>query len=773
MNELNLFYRVLGIGSDIIEPSYYHLLGIEPGKCTAEAVDAALVQRKMELRQNIPGRQFVPMVLKFEKEQLEPAAKVLRNDETREEYDAELTRKVRKIKKNTRLIEKVRRVIIKAVGEDGTLDGAGCVALAEELRGIGIDEKNISKMLVRIPRAEAKVDDDLGIYSEFFVGAVALAVSEGTLDRGERAKLLELAVKLNIEHSAAVATIKRVAGSAGAKHKARGADEVALARPVFEEKERKRVKAKAARAAAAMTAAARAAERQEEIARAEADEEEGFDWGALLEKASPIAAIVVLTIVVMLLSMSNKPQQERDEQRAEPAEQVEEVEDVRQREKEEADEKRKLEVERAKAREQAVVLQQIHEQKQLEARISHAGKLLAENVVKDAGVEDLLADAAAGMMVCCDRTEQFVSGKRSWTEPLRRLIVRRGRTEKMIDEARYIRVQEYRDVDETVERGRSEAWLKTMRADIVSDAKAARYSAIEQLRNDGSAEAIEVLLGGNDVGFERYRETMNRRLAALSEVKNPGIVRQLAERIGTSTRPYSAHRIMVWLVEATGIQPEIEGRLLIRSELGERQRCSAWWVEKISQWQQGQDALENMDEDPSLDGDGDGGTGGLLVELLADYCEKEAKILRKHKAEGDRADGYRGNLQKGGNGEKLVAASGAIVAELRRIVRSEADERKYLVMVDVAELERRVRLAASETALQKAAVNLGSVGEMLRVLALVTDEKEQYHKSLAERVGEGVKRLEGVVNVADEIRVCSINNVNLWQLILQIKDKGS
>lgn len=759
---------MLGIGSDIIEPSYYHLLGIEPGKCTAKAVDAALIQRKMELRQNIPGRQFVPMVLKFEKEQLEPAAQVLRNDETREEYDAELTRKVRKIKKNTRLIEKVRRVIIKAIGEDGTLDGAGRVALAEELRGIGIDEKNISKMLVRIPRAEAKADDDLGIYSEFFVGAVALAVSEGTLDRGERTKLLELAVKLNIEHSAAVATIERVAGSAGAKHKDRGADEVALVRPVFEEKERKRVKVKAAKAAAA-----RAAERQEEIARAEADEDEGFDWWALLEKVAPIAAIVVFTIVVMLLSMSNKPRQERDEQQTEPAEQIEEVEDVRQREKKEADEERRLEVERAKAREQAAVIQQIYEQKQLEARISHAGRLLAENVVKDADVEDLLADAAAGMMVCCDRTEQFVSGKRLWTEPLRRLIVRRGRTEKMIEEARYIRFQEYRDVDEAVEGGRSEAWLKKMRADIVSGIKAARYSAIEQLRNDGSSEAIEVLLGGDDVGFERYRETMNRRLAALSEVKDTGIVRQLAERMGTSARAYSAHRIMAWLVEATGIQPEIGGRLLIRNELGERQRCSAWWVERISQWQQKQDALENMDEDPSLDGDGDGGTGGLLVELLADYCEKEAKILRGHKAEGDRVDGYRGNLQKGGNGEKLVAASGAIVAELERIVRSEADERKYLVMVDVAELERRVRLAASETALQKAAVNLGSVGEMLRVLAFVTDEKEQYHKALAEQVGEGVKRLEGVVNVADEIRVCSINNVNLWQLILQIKSKGS
>ena len=38
MADLRIFYRILGIAEEIIEPSYYHILGIERKDITAEKV---------------------------------------------------------------------------------------------------------------------------------------------------------------------------------------------------------------------------------------------------------------------------------------------------------------------------------------------------------------------------------------------------------------------------------------------------------------------------------------------------------------------------------------------------------------------------------------------------------------------------------------------------------------------------------------------------------------------------------------------------------------
>ena len=82
MTQLRMFYRMLGIAENIIEPSFYHLLGIDRKDCDFETVRSALLARKNELRQNAPGREFVPQIIEFEKEYLEPAAVVLADDKT-------------------------------------------------------------------------------------------------------------------------------------------------------------------------------------------------------------------------------------------------------------------------------------------------------------------------------------------------------------------------------------------------------------------------------------------------------------------------------------------------------------------------------------------------------------------------------------------------------------------------------------------------------------------------------------------------------------------
>jgi len=95
MIEWNLFYKMLDIPEDVTEPTYYDLLGVDPGACNADIVDSMLHQRRSLLRQNIPGPQFIPLVRKFEQKKLEKAAAVLRNPELRQKYNRYLQQKAR------------------------------------------------------------------------------------------------------------------------------------------------------------------------------------------------------------------------------------------------------------------------------------------------------------------------------------------------------------------------------------------------------------------------------------------------------------------------------------------------------------------------------------------------------------------------------------------------------------------------------------------------------------------------------------------------------
>ena len=74
--EWTIFYRILDIPDEITAPNYYQLLGVEPGVCTSELVMQSLNERKKRLRQNIPGPHFIPLVLKFEQENLDPSTSV-------------------------------------------------------------------------------------------------------------------------------------------------------------------------------------------------------------------------------------------------------------------------------------------------------------------------------------------------------------------------------------------------------------------------------------------------------------------------------------------------------------------------------------------------------------------------------------------------------------------------------------------------------------------------------------------------------------------------
>lgn len=210
MIEWNIFYKLLDIPENVTEPTYYDLLGMHPKNCNAELVDIMLQKRRSRLRQNIPGPQFIPLVLKFEQKKLEKAATVLRNPALREKYNRYLRQKVlerksEKQKEGTRrdLLQKARHIVNSLLNNDKTLDEQNRPILAEKLRDLGIKESKINSLLERIPRPATKAAMPGNESMEYFITAVDLAISGNFLIPETELKIMELAKKLGIEQEQA------------------------------------------------------------------------------------------------------------------------------------------------------------------------------------------------------------------------------------------------------------------------------------------------------------------------------------------------------------------------------------------------------------------------------------------------------------------------------------------------------------------------------------------------------------------------------------------
>lgn len=216
--DFKVFYKALGIAGHIVDPTYYHILGLDPKFCDEQAVTEAYRQKRMLLRQTIPGPEFIPMVVRFEKEQLEPAFEVLRNEKRRKAYNQQLLERQKVIEekneKKAQLIEDVRRTIAATVDARGMLGDQGRMILTERLRRLGVAEHNIAQILERIPRPmEGDHSLDPGRSISFYTEAVRISFESGMPGPEETGHLLDLAARLGIGHEQAQRILKEGARS--------------------------------------------------------------------------------------------------------------------------------------------------------------------------------------------------------------------------------------------------------------------------------------------------------------------------------------------------------------------------------------------------------------------------------------------------------------------------------------------------------------------------------------------------------------------------------
>ncbi len=182
IEDWTLMYRLLGIPDDISQPTYYHLLGVDPRQCDADLIDRALANRKKILRENIPGPQFLALISKFEQDILQVAAETLRDPEKCQHYVETLRQ--RSLQKpvgpqaptRADLIRQGKSLLIDALDQEGTLPDESRKELHVKLKSIGFTPGDIGLIMDRIPSPRSKpkpVDQDT---IESFIDSIHLVI---------------------------------------------------------------------------------------------------------------------------------------------------------------------------------------------------------------------------------------------------------------------------------------------------------------------------------------------------------------------------------------------------------------------------------------------------------------------------------------------------------------------------------------------------------------------------------------------------------------------
>ncbi len=769
MNHWDSFYRILGVAEHVIEPTYYHILGVHPKECEPEKIHAALLKKKQLLRQNVPGPQFIPLVIRFEKEQLEPAAETLRDPQKRRSYNKQLLEKEKTRRKQDpeakkRQLNKVRSIIRESVRKDGTLDKAGKQLLTDRLVAAGVASDAVEQIIYRIPEPvtislESASPEDV----EFFAGAVELAVQRGTLDKQDEQNLYNLASRLSISHQAAKEKIKSQLNQAMLKRRNKadkqsaGPNDSQAFGAVVDDEQPAEQQANREYLPEQVTAT-KPQKRKRKM--------KGFDLAGLpvdrlVNYGVPVLSVIVLTLVILLSKPRGHRPEKFEKDKTAPDLALQQFEDDDQPDYE------TLETANEK-------LKTINPVPEISLPVTNADRLVAVYYHGD-DIHRLLADVVTTLVGCADRVARFTGSENPFKERFESLI---GSADIVRDltAAVDLPVDEF----ELYEQGPvlSETELDELREQLYSEQLVMRFAAVDLLAIEGAGAGADLLVDElkKDAGRTSSRTMTYQILSALENNPSHSTLRDIVDVVSSTKDAFKAHQAVMTLIRMTGITPEDAGVLPIRHKPEQRAAAGRWWLAAVT------------GVAPSIRQNSDYAEGAAQVAAkYIDFCKLSAAGAYYINS----AAAGLGSYHWPANGRKAAAPSLAegdiygtpesfedlqtAVEELSdqyaRLVRTHPNLGKFAVTADIVQLEGQVLLAASDTPFEKLAVNMRQSALMLEIIITENDIDRGYEFAIRKLYQSMENELENAPGAMAELRTWACYKLKLLDLLLKQHNK--
>ena len=433
--------------------------------------------------------------------------------------------------------------------------------------------------------------------------------------------------------------------------------------------------------------------------------------------------------------------------------------------------------------------------------------------------QDLLTDVALTLLACSDRAEEFTTGAVPPGSEVATAIRQTSTSRRAMIMTRAISLWTSGPPGATTPANPSvkptAGELKMLARNLRSSLRYRRNAAVDRLGEINTRESAKVLLDHLAVTAKARSIDgliVNRILAALLEMKDPSIPQRLAGMIATAQVSYVAHRIVQTLIRGVGLYSTVLELPAISTQQ-ERQRCGITWVNYVSRYKRwsvkgpigtgyppvppqprtygpvpvrpGGSARRSVltSRTPSSPKrptwQPDSITEKLLV--LLGYC---GRLTGKHLA------GYKWNVtaaparfppvirrRSGATpqatgpiaGKELAESFVLANTELARLIRdhdSARGDKKIGMKVSMLTLKAKARLAACETPLQEAAVQLQLTGDLLELLVGQVDPQGGTRQAIRDARSQRDKALASPANVLVEMREISRHNLVLWDLLL-------
>lgn len=791
MIEWTFFYRALGIPDDAIKPTYYELLDLDPESCTPELVDEHRNQQRIRLRQSIPSPEFIPMILRFEKHKLDHAAAVLRDPARKRKYDQHLAQKAeeqirqeKKDKARRALARKIRVEVEKHLNPDKTLSDASRPLLAAALRELGVKDKEVEEFLDKIPAPAKPTSRPSEEVIKYFAKFVDLAIRGHTAAADAREWTMGMAHTLGISTSQAGKIFDRILEKRGVSAPSEPQDEddsgpYKLAEPIEEPE-------------SAHLAGPFPDESWSDVSASDDDLTVVSRLGSLpriVLVVVPIVAIGFFALLVWLFYGRSKlpttvtlPPDDRPRLQAgvsglrgtglEPNDSSRG--DIRSGEQQVANGPEPNE-----PNVPPVVLITPDELKK-----SFAGS--------NAYDEEVLADIAFTMSLCCARAIQFSSEAVPSDAPLQSALAL-APTERWATLTRNVNLGD---------------WTADVQGMIVeAESKKPKDFSIIELAESDTPEAAQELLNRLSVvkntAGTRGKVTQTKQAAryihALGQMHDPDIPVKLIDMIERSG-PTTAYLIVQALISKARGRVDDEGRLTFASEGWERRDCAAYWRRNPPSWGGSRSVTRpsrlrssgritsslRPPPSPSPPPVTSKGTSPKLqppdpdilklLGVVTHFANKMAAVLAQDGQQDSEAllkdllDSPRIDLAEPNRiATDLLFSLQSVRESVRSRIRAEETDD---IEASAKERERWIRSSASPTILQETVVEMDAMADLISLLinrSAVDDEMATEMQDILRKRTEAVGR---ALTVTEQLRESCYYDFVLWHRLLELRSAG-